>query len=115
MERKTNSLQEVWIYKPIGPGVFGHREKLGWGGRPEDLSCPPPSHGARLGAALEGVTTKTHRIVPRPCRHRVSDCFLFGFCVPFNNVKSLRSGSLSLPPTPNCQFSVHQASETSWT
>lgn len=65
----------------VALGYLGHREKLGWGGKPKALSCFPPSHGARLGAALEGVPTKTHRIVSRPCRHRVSDCFLFGFCV----------------------------------
>lgn len=31
MERKTSSLQEVWVYKPSGPGVFGPQGKAGLG------------------------------------------------------------------------------------
>lgn len=59
---------------------LGHREKLGWGGRPEALSCPPPHMVLGWGLPGRGLPTRTHRIVSRPCRHRVSDCFLFGFC-----------------------------------
>lgn len=38
-----------------GCAVFGHKERLAWAGGPGTLSWPPPppSHGARLGSALE--------------------------------------------------------------
>lgn len=82
MERETNSLQESGFTSLVALGCLGHREKLGWGGRPKALSGFPPSHGARLGAALEGVPTKTHRIVSRPCRHKVSVFCLGSASVP---------------------------------
>lgn len=40
MGRKTNSLQEVWVYKPSGPGVFGPQGKAGLGWETPGLPSP---------------------------------------------------------------------------
>lgn len=64
-----------------------------------------------------GAPTGTHRTVSSPCRHRVSGCFLLGFCSCPPFFPQCEVTEVGLPfsaPPPNCQFSVHQASRTFW-
>lgn len=96
----------------VALGCLGHREKLGWGGRPKALSCFPPHMVLGWGLPWRGCPQRPTELSLDPA----DTGSLFSVWVlrlsPFNNVKSLRLGSLSFPPTPNCQFSVYQASGT---
>lgn len=49
------SQNSLALQSRVAMGCLGHKERLAWAGGPGALSWPPPppSHGARLGAALE--------------------------------------------------------------